>query len=328
MLNLSEHHTKQLKKKQYGIYEHSAVQICSWTKKAIRKQGTCYKDKFYNVHTHRCMEMTPLSLFCENNCIYCWRPMEYMKLPKLKDLKLSEPKEIVENLLEERKKLLIGFKGNDKVDKTFLEEALNPDHYAISLSGEPTLYPLLPELVKYLKEDKKARTVFIVTNGMEPQMIKELDEKDALPTQLYVSLSAPDKDKFKKINVSLYKDGWDKLMKTFDIVSKIDPKKTRKVIRITLIKGMNDSKEDIEHFKEIMDNSDFDFAEIKSYMHIGYSMKRLSKENQYDWESLKNISKEFESEKFTFEDEQKESLIVLLKNKESIHDKYIYPKEN
>ena len=42
---------KEILKKQHyeiaGKNEHSAVQICRWTKKSLRDEGVCYKEKFY-----------------------------------------------------------------------------------------------------------------------------------------------------------------------------------------------------------------------------------------------------------------------------------------
>ena len=50
--------------------------------------------------------------------------------------------------MEERRKLIVGHFGDPKQDKQKIEESLTPSHYAISLSGEPTMYPKLPDLIK------------------------------------------------------------------------------------------------------------------------------------------------------------------------------------
>ena len=68
---------QKLQKAKYGVFNHSAVELCHWTKKSFSDEGTCYKHKFYGISTHRCMEMTPTALNCENRCIYCWRPTEF-----------------------------------------------------------------------------------------------------------------------------------------------------------------------------------------------------------------------------------------------------------
>jgi len=315
MLELNKKLITELEKKQYGVSGHSGIQICSWNKKALIGKGTCYKQKFYNVNCHKCMQFTPLVLWCQENCIFCWRTMELMKTAKLSKKDVLKPGEFVEELIEKRKKLLSGFPGNPKVNKEFFEDALEPDHYAISLSGEPTLYPYLPELVKYLKKIKKARSVFIVSNGQEPEMIKKLEKEKALPHQLYISLSASNEKSFKKINVPVYKDGWKRLKKTLSLLSKL---KCRTVIRLTLIKGKNDSSKFLNEWIKLLSSMKADFLEIKSYMHIGYSRKRLTAENMPSWNELNAFAEKInENTDFKLHNEAENSLIILLKNKKS-----------
>jgi tRNA wybutosine-synthesizing protein 1 len=315
VLELNEKLVKELEKKQYGVSGHSGVQICTWNKKALIGKGTCYKEKFYNVDCHKCMQFTPLVLWCQENCIFCWRTMELMKTAKLNKKDVLKPEEFVEKLIEKRKKLLSGFPGNPKTDKKLFQESIEPNHYAISLSGEPTLYPFLPELVKYLKEKKNARSVFIVSNGQEPEMIKKLEKEKALPHQLYISLSAPNEKLFKRINASVYKDGWKRLKKTLSLLSELD---CRTVIRLTLIKGKNDLPEVLFDWIKLLSKVKSDFLEIKSYMHLGYSRKRLNAENMPSWKELNDFAEKIsEKTDFKLHNEAKNSLILLLKNKNS-----------
>ena len=159
---------KLLEKQQYGfVGSHSAVKICAWTKKSLLNQGTCYKQKFYGINSHRCCQITPSIGFCQYLCEICWRPVEHTIGTKL-DFKVDDPKEIVKNSVKAQKTLLSGFGGNEKADKEKLKQAQNPIHYAISLSGEPTLYPKLSELIKELKKENKS--TFVVTNGMLPSL--------------------------------------------------------------------------------------------------------------------------------------------------------------
>jgi len=307
---------KDLKKKHYGIYgKHSAVEICSWNKKALRGQGVCYKEKFYNVDCHRCAQITPTVINCHFNCNFCWRPSEYMKEWKMNEALLDDPKEIVEGLFKERIKLLTGFKGNDKVDQKTYTEAIDPTHVAISLAGEPTIYPKIGEMVKYLK-DKKMRSIFIVTNGMEPDRLLEMNKNKQLPTQLYLSVVACDNKMHQKINKTKLKDSWETLNRTIDIYPTLD---CRKVVRYTLIKGMNDSLEDLDKFIEMFERSNTDYLEIKSYMHLGLSRENLDKENMPNHKEVLEYSKEIEkrSKLFKIHNEQVRSRIVLLKNKNS-----------
>ena len=55
----------------------------------------------------------------------------------------------------------MGFYGDSRNDKQRLDESLLPTHYAISLSGEPTMYPKLPELIKYLNHLKQQNQFFL-----------------------------------------------------------------------------------------------------------------------------------------------------------------------
>ena len=66
------------------------------------------------------------------------------------------------------------------------------------------MYPKLPELIRYLKSLKQTKSIFLVTNGQEPDMIKKMADEDALPTQLYLSTNAADSESFIKINRPKY----------------------------------------------------------------------------------------------------------------------------
>lgn len=318
-LEISEETVEQLKKKHYELEKQGAVQICSWTNKALRKEGVCYKQKFYGIHCHKCMQFTPLAVWCNQNCIFCWRPNELMKFIKPKEIdkkNLIKPFQLIEGLIKKRKKLLIGFKGYAKkigAEKIF-EDSLVPNHFAISLSGEPTIYPFLPELIKFLKEKYKARSVFLVTNGQEVGMLKKLKRKRALPHQLYLSLIANNKDDFLEIAKPCYKDAWKRLLKSLRFLKKLRGK-TRRVLRITIIKDINDSN--LEKWVEFIKKTEADFIEIKAYMHLGYSIKRLKKENMPPHSEIKKIANKlgFLLSDYEYCDEDGRSRIVLLKNK-------------
>ena len=62
----------------YRFHGQGSVEICRWNKNALTGRGVCYKQKFYGVPAHRCMEFTPCTFTCNNNCTYCWRPGEFM----------------------------------------------------------------------------------------------------------------------------------------------------------------------------------------------------------------------------------------------------------
>jgi len=313
---------KQLKKAKYGVADHSTVELCHWTKKSFRNEGTCYKHKFYGISTHRCMEFSPAGMHCENRCVYCWRPMEFYDSLAMDPERVAEPEEIMKKLMAERRKLIMGHYGDPNQDKQKLDESLLPSHYAISLSGEPTMYPKLPELIKYLKSLQETKSIFLVTNGQEPDMIQKLADEEALPTQLYLSTNAADQESFLKVNRPRYDDSWKRWNKTLDLLSSLD---TRTVLRITLIKNWNDSKEMIPAFTEMFDKSNPHFIEIKSYMHIGRSTNRLEHENMLGMNEVRSFASGVTqySNRFSVMDESEISRIVILQNKKRFTDRYL-----
>jgi tRNA wybutosine-synthesizing protein 1 len=268
------------------------------------------------------MEFSPAGMHCENRCVYCWRPMEFYDSLKMEPEKVAEPKEILTKLMEERKKLIMGYYGDSRNDKQRLDESLLPSHYAISLSGEPTMYPKLPELIKYLKSLEATKSIFLVTNGQEPDMIQRLQDEDALPTQLYLSTNAADYDSFLKINKPKYDDSWQRWNKTLEMLKHLD---TRTVLRITLIRNYNDQKEMIPAFASMLKQASPHFIEIKSYMHIGRSTNRLEHSNMLEMEEVRKFSEEIakQSQIFSIMDESLVSRIVILQNNHRVIDRWI-----
>jgi len=312
----------QLKKAKYGVADHSTVGLCHWTKKSFKNEGTCYKHKFYGISTHSCMEFSPAGMYCENRCIYCWRPMEFYDSMEMKPQNVAEPEEIMTKLMEERRKLIMGHYGDPNQDKKKLDESLLPNHYAISLSGEPTMYPKLPELIKYLKSLEATKSIFLVTNGQEPDMIQKLQDENALPTQLYLSTNAADYQSFLKINRPRYDDSWERWNRTLKMLSTLD---TRTVLRITLIRGYNDDKEMIPAFTSLLRQSNAHFVEIKSYMHIGRSINRLEYSDMLEMHEVRSFANKLtqENNTFTVMDESEISRIVILQNKKRFVDRFI-----
>ncbi len=313
---------KQLKKAKYGVADHSTVELCHWTKKSFKHEGNCYKHKFYGISTHRCMEFSPAGMHCENRCVYCWRPMEFYDSLKMDPKRVAEPEEILRKLMIERKELINGYYGDSRNDKQRLDESLLPSHYAISLSGEPTMYPKLPELIKYLHSLKATKSTFLVTNGQEPDMIQKMQDEDALPTQMYLSTNAADYKSFLRINKPKYDDSWERWNRTLGMLKHLN---TRTVLRITLIRGYNDIKEMIPAFAEMIRKASPHFVEIKSYMHIGRSTNRLEYSNMLEMDEVRNFSKEIArySRIFSVMDESVVSRISVLQNSEQLIDRYI-----
>ncbi|MEM4272104.1 MAG: 4-demethylwyosine synthase TYW1 [Candidatus Bilamarchaeaceae archaeon] len=317
----SEEMRAGLLKKQYGLAgRHSAVQICGWTKKALRRKGYCYKSKFYGIETHACAQMSPSAAWCSQNCIFCWRPMEWMGLPSdgASEGQVDPPELIIEKVVEQRRRLFSGLGGAVDSNRRMFEDGFSrfPAHWAISLSGEPTLYPRLPELIRMLKENPAVKSVFLVTNGQEPEMLLRLKKENALPTQLYISVDAPDKEAFFRVNAPLHADGWERLGKSLELIADFP---CRRVLRFTVIKEINEREGMLPLYGELFGKSRADFVEVKAYMHLGYSRKRLSASNMPSHEEIREISRALVDflPGFRYEDEDPPSRVVLLKNKKS-----------
>ncbi|HEY3094839.1 MAG TPA: 4-demethylwyosine synthase TYW1 [Nitrososphaera sp.] len=312
----------RLQKAKYGVYNHSAVELCHWTKKSFANEGSCYKHKFYGISTHQCMEMTPTAMNCENRCIYCWRPTEFYDTLEMPEELVDEPDVIVEHLMAERKKLINGYYGNAKNDKKKLDESLLPAHYAISLSGEPTMYPKLPQLVKYLKSLKATKSIFLVTNGQEPDMLRRLAAEDALPTQIYLSTNASNKKMFHQINRPLHKDAWERWWESLWFLATVN---TRTVLRMTLIRGYNDGSDFASGFAEMMAQGNPHFIELKSYMHIGMSNQRLEQDRMLEMHEVRDFAAKLceKMSSFNVMDESEISRIVVLQNQARYTDRWI-----
>ncbi len=329
-ITFSDSALRQYEKSNGIAGNHSGVQICHWTRSSLRGGKGCYKVKFYGVDCHRCCQMSPALAWCNEACVFCWRPMEWMKKTKFEDSEVDEPAEIIEKTVKARRKLVSGFGGFIDVHKARWKESFQkfPSHWAISLSGEPTIYPKLGEMVKRLREHPEVKTIFIVTNGQEPERIGALERENALPTQLYVSLAAPNEELFKKINRSVYADGWERFNRTLELLASLEGR-CRRAIRFTLIKGVNDSDGFLPQYAALIEKSRVDFLEVKSYMALGFSRKRLGVLNMLEHPEVVGYSKKLAAylPNYSIVDHDEASRIVLLKRKDSKFENIIRSKD-
>jgi tRNA wybutosine-synthesizing protein 1 len=299
---VSKEKVKDLEKQGYRLVgNHSAIKVCLWTKRAIRNEDVCYKNTFYGINSHRCVQMTPALHVCGNRCVWCWRDISFTS-SKWKG-PVDEPKDIVDGCILEHKKYLQGFRGNDKADMGKFSESLIPLHFAISLSGEPASYPKLPGLIKELR--KREITSFLVTNGTSPSMVKKLVKEQ--PTQLYITLPAPDEETYVRVCSPLLKNQWKKIIKSLKLLKNFK----RGTIRLTLAKDVNMVKP--ERYAELIKLAKPKFVECKAYMWVGYSRERLKIENMPLHKDIKDFAKKLSKfSGYIIVDEKINSRVVLL----------------
>jgi tRNA wybutosine-synthesizing protein 1 len=274
---LSQELRALLKRQHYALIgNNAAAKLCHWAKKAILGEGTCYKQQFYGIASHRCLQMTPCVSTCTHRCVFCWRAVDFTSAT-LSDA--DAPETVIEGALAAQKRLISGF-GGVECDRQRYEEAHAPTNAAISLSGEPCAYPYLSELIAGF--GKRSMSTFLVTNGTLPEALEALD---TLPTQLYISLCAPDEDTYKRTHAPLLKDGWQRLNASLELMRQL---RTRRCIRLTLVRGYN--LHSPEKYARLIEKTDCEFVECKSYMHVGDSIKRLDAEHMPSFDEIKTFA--------------------------------------
>jgi tRNA wybutosine-synthesizing protein 1 len=255
----------------------------------------CYKHQFYGISSHRCVQLTP-TLRCNQRCRFCWRSFEH----EPQEEEECPPETILAGIHKFQKKALAGY--NAVLDNTVTEElwheALDPKHVAISLSGEPTLYSRLPELIGLF--NSKGYTTFLVSNGTNPEMLKK-----CAPFQMYVSLDAPDRETYMSVCRPLG-DYWERLQESLRMLGS-----RRSAVRVTMVKGLNDFAP--EKYAAILQDAGASFVEIKGYMYLGYSRKRLVRENMPEHTEVRSFAEKIAAAcDYRFKDENTQSRVVVL----------------
>ncbi|XP_060141147.1 S-adenosyl-L-methionine-dependent tRNA 4-demethylwyosine synthase TYW1 isoform X2 [Globicephala melas] len=150
------------------IGSHSGVKLCRWTKSMLRGRGGCYKHTFYGIESHRCMETTP-SLACANKCVFCWRHHTNPVGTEWR-WKMDQPEMILKEAIENHQNVMKQFRGVPGVREERFEEGMTVKHCALSLVGEPIMYPEINRFLKLLHERKISS--FLVTNAQFPAEIR------------------------------------------------------------------------------------------------------------------------------------------------------------
>jgi len=297
-----------LKTQRYHLIGgHSAVKRCRWLYETLVHNRPCYKQKFYGIKSHQCIQMTPTLHNCTMRCRFCWRiqsgDIASLKWEETTAPKWDRPERIVEACVRAQLKILTGYRGNPKTNREKFREALKPKHTAISLAGEPTLYPYLGDLIRSFH--RCGFTTFLVSNGTVPGALSKLGEE---PTQLYVSLCANDVHSFLKTCRPQIPRAWEKLNETLELLPSF---KCPTVLRLTLTRHLNLGHP--EKYARLIERANPTYVEPKAYMHVGFSRLRLDFENMPSHEEIRDFADTLAKEiGYNVLNEAPESRVVLL----------------
>jgi len=148
-------------------------------------------------------------------------------------------------------------------------------------------------------------STFLVTNGTLPEVLEKLDP---LPSQLYVTVAAPNEEIYKRLCVPRISDGWARLNRTLEILPTLD---TRKVIRHTLVKDWNVGWE--KEYAALDAKADPTFIEPKGYVFVGDSRRRMNMDNMPSPTMVKEFSERLGAELgMALLKERRDSRVALL----------------
>lgn len=278
MSEIPESLAKVLRNQKYHVIgRHSGVKKCKWTHESLVRNRACYKQKFYGIPSHRCVQMSPAVAHCNQACLWCWRVMPEeigLSFNEAKMHLIDEPELIVNESIEQQRRILSGYNDlvmKGLVDRRKYREAVNPNQVAISLSGEPTLYPKLGELISIYKE--RAFTALLVTNGTHPSMLSSLVDE---PTQLYITVGAPDEVTYLKVCRPYANAKYSSLLQSLELTGSFS---CPIVFRITTARGMN--MKNPEGYAALISKYSPTYVEVKAAMSIGYgrTIGRMKEEN-------------------------------------------------
>lgn len=134
-----------------------------------------------------------------------------------------------------------------------------PMHVALSLTGEPMFYPKMSALLAEFH--RRGVSTFLVHNGTLPEALEKLT---TLPTQLYISLQAPNEDLYIKTVRPKIPGTWERFRKALSTMKGL---KTRTVLRMTLVKGLNMC--DPEGYAELIGLAMPNYVEVKGFSFVG-----------------------------------------------------------
>ena len=264
--NLPEGLASMMRRQGYHfVGRHSATKICGYASASLKGGGTCYKHQFYGISSWRCIQSTP-ALGCNLACAFCWRIIPEEEGYKWNEINTKgewdEPKEIVDGLIGQHRNIITGYKGNGKTVRSRWEESNEPAHVALSLAGEPLFYPKMSKLIEEFHS--RGISTFLVTNGT---MVGALRKLKVMPTQLYVSIQAPNKEAYEKtVRPKNLNATWGNFLSFIKIFSEL---KARKVFRLSMVKGLNMT--DPKGYAELIKIGRPQYVEVKGFVFVGGS---------------------------------------------------------
>lgn len=307
---------ERLEKQGYHLLgERGAYKACQWQKKALVHGDVCYKQKFYGIESHRCLQMTPVVDKCTQSCEFCWRviPSDIgvsWNQTEVSRTGVLSPSDLIDAVLVANLRTLGGYNPevDSRVTEKMYQEARAPKHVAVSLAGEPTLYPMIGEFIDEIHG--RGMTSFLVSNGTQPEVLGKM----TLPTQLYITLAAPDEETYRELCRPGIKDGWSRIMESQELLKSLG---TRTVNRLTMVSERNMRKP--RQYGELILQGEPDFVEVKGYMHLGSSRGRLTSRNAPSHREIRAFSKGLSAlTGYHIQDEQPESRVVLLSRSKHI----------
>ena len=144
------------------------------------------------------------------------------------------------------------------------------------------MYPYLGEFIEECH--RRSMTTFLVTNGTFPDVLEHLDP---LPTQLYVTVAAPNEEIYRSVCAPRIPDGWRRLMRTLELLPSLD---TRTVIRHTLVQGLN--MNGVDGYAALDRIAEPTFVEPKGFVFVGDARKRLTIDNMPSHERVADFGRE------------------------------------
>ncbi len=324
MANMPDELKYKMEKQGYHfVGEHSAVKTCEYTANGLRGQTLCYKYTFYGIRSWRCMQATP-AIGCDLGCSFCWRliPEEHgFKWNELNAVQeWEDPEKIIDGMIREQERLISGFNAiaDTELKKRRWKEAREPMHVALSLTGEPMFYPKMGKLIEGFH--KRGISTFLVHNGTLPEAIEKLDP---LPTQLYVSMQAPDEETYVRTTRAKIPNAWERFLRCMDVIKGLS---TRTVLRMTLVKGLN--MHNPEGYADLIKRGRPNYVEVKGFSFVGGSRnpaRNLDMSSMPNHEEIREFAKKLaELSGYMYTVEHKPSRIVLLcRDQESFKNRII-----